>query len=143
MMGATDITISYATTDDDVITIHRFLCVVAGPMLPGPIDPADSTHEVWRVAREDVALMALQGEKMVGTIGIVRPTHWWNQKLPFLANRWAFVIPGIKAWRPLLKEARAIAVASDLEFRLFSEERGKITIFNRKRPVTPALAKAG
>lgn len=142
-MSAADITLRYAETDADVIAIHGFLAIVFGSHLPGPIDARDSSTEVWRVCREDVALMAIRGDRLVGTIGLVRPTFWWNNKIAFLASRWAFALPGSGAWKPLLKEAKAIAKASDLEFHLISEERGKLTIFNRskRRAVRhPALA---
>jgi hypothetical protein len=137
-----EIAIRYAQTDNDIINIHRFLCLIAGPSLPGQIDPRDSIHEVWRVVTDDVALIAMDGEDMVGTMGLIRPKHWWG-KVWFLANRWAFAIPGSGAWRPLLKEAKAIAVASELEFHLISEERGKVTILNRS-PLRnqPLLAKS-
>lgn len=125
------ISIRYAETDADVIAIHEFLCVVAGPTLPGPIDHKDSATEIWRVARESVAIMAISEERLVGTIGLIRPTFWWNAKLPFLANRWAFALPGSRAWKPMLREATAIAVASGLELHVISEARGSVTIFNK------------
>jgi len=137
-----DILIRYAQSDDDVINTHRFLCVVAGPTLPGAIDPQKSAVEVWRVVNHDVALMAIRDDKLVGTLGLMCVTPWWGAT-QYLCNRWFFCLPGSRAWRPLLKEAKAIAVGSEMEFHLISEERGKITIFNRspkRRPQKPSLA---
>lgn len=128
----TDITIRYAESDNDVVAIHRFLCVVAGPMLPGPIDHKDSAVEVWRVVNHDVALMAMRDGLLVGTMGIVAPKQWWNEKLSFLANRWLFVIPGSRSFKPMLKEAVAIAKASDLELHIIDEQRERLSIFNKK-----------
>jgi hypothetical protein len=132
-MALPGITIRFAETDDDVIAIHRFLCVVAGPTLPGPIDARDSANEVWRCANHDVAIMAMCGDLLVGTIGLTNPAYWWNTKFKFLVNRWAFAIPGSGAWRPLLKEARAIGVSSEMEVHIISEARGKVTILNRSK----------
>jgi hypothetical protein len=128
------ISIRYAESDDDVVAIHRFLCVVAGPTLPGPIDHKDSAIEVWRVVKEDVALMAMNADNlMVGTMGIVRVPFWWNTKVRFLANRWFFTIPGSRAAKPLLREAGAIAKGSDLELHIFDERRGRLVISNKSK----------
>jgi hypothetical protein len=126
------VTVRYAASDDDIIAVHRFLCVVAGPTLPGPIDGPKSATEVWRCANHDVVLMAMDGDLLVGTLGLVVVEPWWGS-LKYLANRWAFAIPGSRAWRPMIKEAKAIAVASEMEFHLISEGRGKIVIMNRSK----------
>lgn len=126
------ISVRYASSDDDVILVHRFLCVVAGPTLPGPIDPKKSIEEVWRVVNHDVALMAFRDDGLVGTLGLVCPEFWWGTS-KFLANRWFFTLPRARAGKPLLKEAKAIAVASDLELHIISEDRGKILILNKSK----------
>lgn len=126
------IVVRYAATDADVVLIHKFLCFIAGPKLPGAIDPKDSIHEVWRVVKDEVALMATRGDDLVGTMGLALLRQWWGN-VRFLGNRWFFCVPGSRAWKPLLKEARAIAVASEVECIIASEERGKITILNKSR----------
>jgi hypothetical protein len=128
-----EISIRYAESDDDIIAVHGFLCIVAGPSLPGVIDPKDSAMEVYRCAKHEAVIMAGKDGQLLGTIGIMQAPYWWNTKLRFLTNRWAFVVPGSGAWRPLLKEAKAIARSSNMEFHLISEERGKISIFNRSK----------
>lgn len=127
------ITISYAATDHDAVAIHHFLCRVAGPLLPGPIDPELSINEVWRCIQDEAAIVAWteQGE-MVGTIGIVCVNPWWGH-IRYLANRWFFTIPGSGAGKLLLKEAKKIAVDSEMELHIIAEERGKITILNRSK----------
>jgi hypothetical protein len=127
-----DLELRYASTDADVIAIHGFLCVVAGPKLPGPIDPKDSATEVWRVVNHDVALMAMNGDKLVGTIGLIKPDFWWNTKLGFLANRWFFTLPNMDAGKLLLKEAREIAKASNLELHIYDETKGRLIVFRPK-----------
>lgn len=128
-----ELVIRYAQTDADVVAIHGFLCVVAGPTLPGPIDPKDSAIEVWRVVNHDVALMAMRGELLVGTLGIVRPPFWWNSKLHFLANRWFFALPGSGAGKLLLREGAAIAAASELELHIHDEAKGRLVILNKSK----------
>jgi hypothetical protein len=128
-----DIVIRYAESDADVIAMHGFLCVMAMPTLPAPIDPKDSATEVWRVTREDVALMAMRGDLLVGTLGLVRPNYWWNSKVGYLANRWFFTLPGQGIGKPLLKEAIGIAIASELELHIFDEAKGRLKIFNKSK----------
>lgn len=125
--------VRFAETDQDVVAIHRFLCAMAGPLLPGPIDPKDSIEEVWRVCSDDVALMAVKDGHLVGSIGLIRPKMWWG-KFFILANRWFFALPG--AGKPLLQEAIAIAKASELELHIIDETKSRLKIFNRspKRP---------
>lgn len=126
------IEITYASTDQDVVLIHQFLCVVAGPTLPGPIDPRDSATEVWRVVNHDVALMAIRDERLIGTMGLVRPKHWWGN-VHFLANRWFFAVPHSGAGKKLLAEAEAIAKASDLELHIFDETKERLVIRNKNK----------
>lgn len=125
------ITVRYAATDADVVYIHQFLCIVAGPTLPGDIDPKDSITEIWRVVTDDIALMAMRGDVMVGTIGLAVPGFWWNGKVKYLANRWFYTLPGVKAAKPLLKEAISIAKASGLELQMFYENKERFKLFNK------------
>ena len=129
----TDLVLRYAATDQDVVAIHQFLVILAGPRLPGHIDARDSATEVWRVVTNDIALMAMRGDILVGTIGLICPQAWWNTKVRFLANRWAFIIPGSGAWLPLIREAKKIGIASNMEVHIISEQRGKVTILNRSK----------
>jgi hypothetical protein len=126
-----DVEIRYAASDEDVVAIHRYLCVMAGPTLPGQIDHKDSVTEVWRVVNHDIALMAVRDDHLVGTMGLMRPTQWWNHKVAFIANRWFFTTPGSRAGKPLLKEAKVIAVASGIELQIYDENKGRLVIFNR------------
>jgi hypothetical protein len=132
------ITVRYAEGDQDVAAIHQFLCLVGGPTLPGPINPIKSMIEVRRVVQQDCALMAFKNGELVGTLGLIRPEAWWGD-LHFLANRWFFTLPRLRAGKPLLKEAIAIAKASDLELQIYDETKGRLVIFNksknRRRPL--------
>lgn len=121
----------YAASDGDVVAVHQFLCVVAGPTLPGPIDGKDSATEVWRCANHDVVLMAVRDGLLIGTLGLTNPKFWWNTELSFLVNRFFFCLPGSGAWLPLLREAKAIAVASEKELHIISETRAKVLILNK------------
>jgi hypothetical protein len=75
--------------------------------------------------------MAMRGDKLVGTIGLINPKFWWNTKIGFLTNRWFFTLPGSKSGKSLLAEARAIAQASELELHIIDENRGRLLIFNK------------
>lgn len=114
-----DIIIRYAETDDDVIAIHRFLLVVARPAMRCPVDPKESLIEIIRVTKENVALMAIKGGLLVGTMGLIDPTWWYNPKHRFLADRWHFVLPDHQHGAvndALMSEARKIAADAGLEF---------------------------
>jgi hypothetical protein len=134
-----------AETDNDTIALHGFLCIVAGPLLPGDIDANDSIQEIWRVVNQECALMAINGEGLlVGTIGLVKAKFWWG-KTEFLANRWFFALPDLGAGKLLLVEAEAMAKDVGLELHIFDETKGRLKIFNRnprRMAENPFLVKA-
>jgi hypothetical protein len=146
----TDLTLRYASSDADVVAIHGFLCTIALPVLPAPIDPKESATEVWRVVNHECALMAMQGEILVGTMGIIQPKFWWSTG-HFLVNRWFHALPSLGAGALLLREAITIAKTNDLELHIFDETKQRYRIFNRHprrdtvvpfilRPVQPSHA---
>jgi hypothetical protein len=155
-MASSDLVVRFAQSDADVVAIHRFLLVVAGPTLPGPVDGKESAIEVWRVVDPPspdnprppsgygFALMAMRGNLMVGTLGVINPRFWWNPALGFFASRWFFTIPGQHAAKPLLSEAKSVAIGAGLELHIYNEARGTITIFNKSKtrseinPLLPA-----
>lgn len=111
--------IRYAETDDDVIQIHRFLLIVAQPAMRCPVDAKASLVEIIRVSSENVALMAIKGGMLVGTMGLIDPTWWYNPAHRFLADRWHFVLPAYQHGdvnTALMDEARKIAADAGLEF---------------------------
>lgn len=131
-----DLEVRYAENDGDVVAIHQFLCVVAPPVLPGPIDGPKSAVEVWRVVNHEVALMAIRDGLLVGTLGLIRPDFWWGN-VCFLANRWFFTLPGSRCGKALLKEAKAIAVDAGLELHIIDEKKGRYLILNRSKSRSP------
>jgi hypothetical protein len=139
-----ELTIRPADGDNDIITIHGFLCVTAGPTLPAPIDPKKSVEEIWRVVNHEYALVAVNEEsKLVGTIGIVKPDFWWGNQT-FMVNRWFFALPDSGAGAPLLREAEAIAVELGLELHIIDEAKSRLVILNRsplRDIVNPFLAR--
>jgi hypothetical protein len=126
----TDLVLRYASSDEDVIAIHGFLCVVALPNLVAPIDPKKSALEVWRVVNNECALMAMQGNVLVGTLGIIQPDFWWGNG-HFFAGRWFFALPGTNAGGLLLREGIKIAKDAGLELHIFDEKKERYRIFNR------------
>lgn len=57
-----------------------------------PVNIVKSLEEVWRVVRDEAALMLMKGDLMVGTMGIINPV-WWYSDEGFLTDRWHFVLP--------------------------------------------------
>jgi hypothetical protein len=110
--------IRYAETDDDVISIHQFLCLVATPVLHCKVDHAKTIAEIARVTQHEVALMAVMDNNLVGTLGLVRP-EWWYGSGPrsrFFTDRWFFIVPTMKGMGVgglLLGEAAAIAATNE------------------------------
>jgi GNAT superfamily N-acetyltransferase len=111
--------IRVAETDEDVVAIHAFLCRVAtdSGALQATIDPEDSINEVWRVVHHECALMAIIGDRLVGTLGLIQVPWWYNKGHYFLTDRWFFVLPEHRngvIGKALLADAAVVAEASDL-----------------------------
>lgn len=129
--------------------IHRFLLAVAKPAMRCPVDPIKSLHEVIRVAKYEAAIMAVQDDCLIGTMGIVKHT-WWYGDGDFLTDRWNFVLPHHwhgEAQQKLLAEAEAIADQAGLEFihqgRLREKGRVKLMMPRIYRPESNTLAHEG
>src|SRR5882672_692633 len=88
-----DVEIRYAMTDDDVIAIHRFLLMVARPAMRCEPDIEQSLLEIIRVTKYEAALMAVLDGNMVGTMGIMKASWWYNPRVSFMTDRWHFVLP--------------------------------------------------
>jgi len=112
--------IRYATTDEEICAIHRFLMIVAeqAGALRCPINVVKSLDEIIRVAKFEAAIMVMLGDSMVGTMGIIKPS-WWYGDADFLTDRWHFVMPAFMhtpTAELLMTEARSIASIAGLEF---------------------------
>lgn len=110
--------IRYATTDEEICAIHRFLMVVARPALRCEINVRKSLLEIVRVAKEEAAIMVMHGDVLVGTMGLIKPS-WWYGDADFLTDRWHFVLPAFMhtpTAEILMEEARAIARLAGIEF---------------------------
>lgn len=100
--------------------IHRFLLVVApqAGAVRCPVNVVKSLQEIIRVTRDEVALMLMRDDMLIGTMGIINPT-WWYGDAGFLTDRWHFVLPaidGTPAAKMLMDEALAVAKLAGLEF---------------------------
>lgn len=143
------ITLRYAETDDDVIAIHQFLLIVAQPAMRCPVDPIASLEEIIRVTKEEVAIMAIKGGHMVGTIGVIRCSWWYNPSYSFMADRWNFVLPQFRnsgVGRLLEGDAEAIAHEAGLEFINQGKIRGKrghLMLMPKSSRIESATVKAG
>ena len=103
-----------AESEEDATRIFRFLCAVAAPVLHCPINADKSFAEILRVVRErdyGFAYLALEDERLVGTLGAIF-VSWWYGDDHFFADRWFFALPFNRWAGPrLLAEADAIARA--------------------------------
>jgi GNAT superfamily N-acetyltransferase len=103
-----------ADTDADALAIFRFLCAVARPVLHCPVNKEKSFAEIRRVVAErdyGFAHLALEGDKLVGTLGAIF-VSWWYGDDSFFTDRWFFTLPSRRWAGPrLLAEADAIARA--------------------------------
>lgn len=110
----------YASTDEDVIAIHRFLCLVGQPQLCAPIDALKSVTEINRVVhdrRYGFAIIAEINGEIVGSLGIIG-VDWWYAKARFFTDRWLFVYPALAnkgIGMAMIAEAGAIATAADMD----------------------------
>jgi hypothetical protein len=113
-----EIEIRYAATDEDVCNIHKFLLIVARPLMRCPVNVVKSLNEIIRVAKYEAALMVIHNGVMVGTMGLIKP-EWWYGDGEFLTERWHFVLPSFEntqAAKALMDEAKAIAALAEIEF---------------------------
>lgn len=108
----------YAESDEDIVEIHRFLLRVATPALRCPVNFLKSLGEIARVTHTAAALMVFVDDRLIGTMGLIRP-DWWYGDNSFLTDRWHFVEPefdGTVASQSLIEEAEQIAAAAEVDF---------------------------
>lgn len=131
--------IRYASTDEEICAIHRFLMIVAeqAGALRCPINVVKSLDEIIRVAKFEAAIMVMHGDSMVGTMGIIKPS-WWYGDADFLTDRWHFVLPAFMHTPTaalLMTEAKSIASIAGLEFihngKLRAGKDGVLRLFPR------------
>jgi hypothetical protein len=94
--------------------------------------------EVLRVVQQEAALMLFAGEKLVGTMGIMKVT-WWYGAGEFMTDRWDFALPGHDG-KLMLEEAKRIAGAAGLEFWHNGKGRERTGV-HRRRPTIYVVEK--
>lgn len=107
-----DVVIGFAEdTDEAAIELHRFLCIIAGPVLHAPINAVDSMNGVIEVLKKGFAVTARADGHLVGSLGIIRPAWWYNRAARFMTDRFFFVLPEFRhhVGGQMLVEAHAIA----------------------------------
>jgi GNAT superfamily N-acetyltransferase len=146
--------VRFAATDDDVIAIHRFLCVAAQPVLLDEIDALKSVTEINRIVHDrkyGFALIAEINGELVGSLGVICPT-WWYGRGRFFTDRFFFVFPaltnaGIGA--ALIAEAAAVATAAGLDliingkFVRRNRSAGRGVVFTSPKLIRPGDSDAG
>jgi hypothetical protein len=116
-----DVVIEYATTFEQAIVIHRFLLVELSAEIEkrgGEIDAEKSLIEIIRVCKDEAAIIALKNGCLIGTMGIIRWT-WWFNNVDFLTDRWTAILPEFQhegVHELLLAEVKTIANSAGLKF---------------------------
>ncbi len=114
------------------------------------VDIVGSLNEVTRVAAEEAAIMAIVGDHLVGTLGLIKAGWWYGKpgENLFLTDRWHFCLPHLyhtTVDARLMAEAEMLANASGLEFidqGKLRERRGKLLMMPRVIvPDSPKLEK--
>lgn len=141
--------IDYVTSEEQCIELHKFLCVIAQPVLFAPIDPADSINEVLRVSEEGLSIVARCNGEIVGALGLTKACWWYNNQVEFLTDRWFFVYPqfancGVGAG--LLGEASAMAVGVGMDIVINGKLKrraqavGRGLLFSQPTVISPPVA---
>lgn len=92
-MSDSQLEIGFASTDEEAIEIHGFVCVVAQPVLMVPIDAQDSMEGILQAVHEGAAIVARLNGHMIGTLCLVAVPWWYNHQFQFMADRAFFVLP--------------------------------------------------
>jgi GNAT superfamily N-acetyltransferase len=103
-----DFKLRFPKGDEDIISIFRFLVLVARPAMLGPIDSRKAVTEVGRIVMDphrtdgpppdSFAIVAEIDGELVGTIGVTAvEQELWYSKTPwkFMTNRWFFTYPAL------------------------------------------------
>lgn len=139
-----DLAVRYAADDEDLIEIHRFLCIVAQPVLFCQINAQRSVQEIGRIIHGGggFALMAELNGHLVGTMGVVRVPWWYgagDERNPddfFLTDRWLFALPQFQhagVGTRLVAEAAAAAhaIGNEIIINGHMRRRGNGLVFTR------------
>jgi hypothetical protein len=117
-MSDRQLEIAFASTEDEAVEIHGFLCVISQPVLMAPIDAQDSMTEILRVLKEGVAITARLNGHLIGSLGIISVPWWYNKQVEFMTDRWLFVLPQfhhIGVGARLQMEAQTIATEAGMD----------------------------
>lgn len=87
--------ISYTETDQEIVNLFRFLCLMALPTVIGRIDEKTALLEVNRLCKEDIPIQADIDGELVGALGLLR-VKWWYGPDRFMTDRWFFIYPALR-----------------------------------------------
>lgn len=136
----------------EAIELHLFLCVVAQPVLHAQIDANDSMAGVLNVLKDGFAITARINNEIVGSLGIIRASFWYNHAAHFMTDRWFFTYSafraggehaGLRVGQIMLAEAHAIAAQAGLPMIINGHQkpRGTGVTFTRPRVLGTAARK--
>ena len=104
-----------------------------------PFDPTRCLQSIYETIRDGRVVLAFDGDELIGGLGLVEFTIWYSSKT-MLSERFFFIRPEYRqgeALRLILREARAIAAASDVALTL------TIANAHKRRPPRNGLERIG
>lgn len=129
-----------AETDDDAKAIGRLVLLdMYAEVGRAPLNANKAFGAIYTCVKEGNAAMIFDGERLVGTLGLVINEFWYSDE-PQLVEQWAYLAPdyrGGDAGRALFSAARMIA------HRLGFPHVTMIVFNARRARATTALAKIG
>lgn len=127
-----EITVRVAKSQQDAAAIHAFMLGNAVPeMAEAKVDGRIYMETIWHTVQHGVALMAIEGERIVGYLGIAKSRFCYSPE-HFLHDDGFWILPEHRngaASRELLGKAREIAQAAGLILKIIdtrpTKHRGK------------------
>lgn len=103
-----------AVSEQDAVAIHKLLMLMAleAPLLP--VNPIKTMNWVIEIIRDGAALMAIDGDRLVATLGL-KLARFQYSDTPFLGEQWLWCLPQHRdgdALKALFAEAKAIGEES-------------------------------
>lgn len=106
-----DLEISPATTSDVSLIFEMLSDMFREQTMPA-LDPNLAAREIMRVCEHEAAWVVREGDRLVGTMGLVSANVWYSQE-SILVTRWLYALPEHRgaqgAWGLMMHEAKELA----------------------------------
>ena len=95
-----EFSIRFASGDEDVKRLFHFLVHISIPSQLAPVNAMDAVTEVNRIvygasSGESFAVIAEINGEIVGALGIIKTSWWYNNAVEFLTDRFFFTFPAL------------------------------------------------